>query len=249
MSHPPEYDQPVGWMLRTRGVEPHQQFIDGLLEIRSMRLFTGPINPSVQGQFRQSHAMCDKWAGASPPGFDRIRSLDPAEDPLIFMLHAAGLQHPADASSATDLPPEILAAIDKICDERENIVRWRLHRLARIKAIAASVEDLSVLLRQSQPIHAQAPTRIANLAFVALVAEAIYWPDTRFFYEYAGDGHPICGVIKDVGIFPLKKPDVIEKELEHYVPLSQFRRRHAETIGATHRSMKNNRNLFGSPSS
>ena len=135
----------------------------------------------------------------------------------MFMLHAAGLSHPADAVDQNDMPPELLAAIHKICDERDNITAWRLDRLARLREIASSVEDLSILLRNSQPPHAQAATRMANLAFIALVAEAIYWPDLKFFEEFSGDGHPIVGYIPDVGIYPLKTPEVIQKELKDFV--------------------------------
>ena len=61
---------------------------------------------------------------------------------------------------------------------------------------------------------------MANLAFIALVAEAIYWPDLKFFQEFLGDGHPIVGYIPDVGIYPLKTREVIQKELKEFVSAS-----------------------------
>ena len=63
-------ERTLGWMLRSRGVEPHKEFLAGILEVRAMRLYSGPFVRGSPGQFRQSQCMADRWRGSVPPGFD-----------------------------------------------------------------------------------------------------------------------------------------------------------------------------------
>ena len=151
---------------------------------------------------------------------DLGRDVDETE---THFARAEDLDHPLE-EVRTDLPADLTAAMDMICDLMHDTPRERLRRVRILREAAQSLLPMSSKILAAAPAHVrEAAGPDANPAFVAALITAIEWPDESFPRDHFVLGHEIIGQTADFGIWRLKDPETQATEQAHLLPVAGLR--------------------------
>ena len=114
------------------------------------------------------------------------------DDKEAFFAAAKKLVHPL-ARVEIVLPPDLRAAVDTVCDQRDRIGQWREARLDIIRHVATSLEPMSAEIMRTTAHDAPHVLRAvgprAHPALAAAIADVIGHPDKAFVRSHFVTGH------------------------------------------------------------
>ena len=108
----------------------------------------------------------------------------------------------ADKALSNLLPPDLIAAIDRVAALGHNIVQDRAERTKRIKTIVSMLRPLRAALDSLKSDEARAISSEFNVAFSAACISAMQWPDVRLPL-FMLTGFPVVGDIPDSMVYRL----------------------------------------------
>ena len=174
-----------------------------------------------------------------PPGFDMTRAI--RDDKEAFFAAAKKLVHPL-ARVEIVLPPDLRAAVDTVCDQRDRIGQWREARLDIIRHVATSLEPMSAEIMRTTAHDAPHVLRAvgprAHPALAAAIADAIGHPDKAFVRSHFVTGHELIGSMKDTGLWRLKDPLELHRHRQEAVPVTDFLATNARTARQLQKSLQ-----------
>ena len=124
-------------------------------------------------------------------------------DKAAFLAQAVRRVSPliaADAASAARVPADLRLAIEYVERRGPRIVADRAARVEELRRLAASLAGMRAALDACKCTEAAAIAADFNVAWLALMTDAMDWPDVEQPLRYV-TGHPVVFDVPDSGVF------------------------------------------------
>ena len=115
------------------------------------------------------------------------------------LFDALSRAHPFDKPDKA-LPPDLDAAINKVCDDPEGITDWRADQFELLSSASLQVQELTLALQAKQRQHVRHIAGHVDLGLMAVLVDALEWPDIDLVRNFIFGFH-IVGDIPDSGLF------------------------------------------------